>query len=334
MKTKRLLMAVAVSAIALSAPAAHATGIRPLLVVDPTGSVRIQQALPCGDDLDITRQIAGGRIEVALASRRIQPVSFNMTKLDLFLQPFSVRRVCQGIDASAEFYEIGLRLAGALTFDGERTGGPESNQFLFRIPKEKFLMYETILDNAPVPQPERRYVKPSEDVTGLIDLDAKTMEIHVALASRMRFRAGCVGKRCVIDEEKAGTQNADVAGRLISPAEADSDGDGIPDVSDNCAGTANPLQQPDTTPPTATCAAGRRPNFHVSAVDACGRGVTLRLGRYVLDNGEVIQIQETAQPGVRLLPGDKGGRRFQVGKGEAFITATDASGNVGRAACK
>src|SRR5262245_51142865 len=184
MKTKQLLMAVAASVIAFTAPTVQAFG--PMVVVDPTGAVRIQQALPCGDDLDITRSIIGGRIEVAFTSTRIPP-TFRLTKMDVSLAPFSVRRQCRGVDATAEFFEIGLRLASSVDFDGVPTGGPESNQFLFRIPKEKFLLYETVLDNAPVPQPERKYEKPSEDVTGVIDLRRRTVEIHVAFTSRMRF---------------------------------------------------------------------------------------------------------------------------------------------------
>jgi hypothetical protein len=54
----------------------------------------------------------------------------------------------------------------------------------------------------------------------------------------------------------------------------------------------------------------------------------------MLGNGEVIQIQETGQAGVRLLGDVKGVRQFQVGKGEAFITATDAAGNSANAACR
>jgi hypothetical protein len=331
---KQLLMAVAVGAIALSVPTAHALGFQPMVVVDPTGSVHIQQALPCGDNLDITRSIVGGRIEVAFTSTRIPP-TFSLAKMDLFLAPFSVRRQCKGVEATAEFYEIGIRLASPVSFDGVPTGVPESNQYLFRIPKEKFLLYKTVLDNAPVPQPERQYDKPSDDVTGIIDLRRRTVEIHVALGSRMRFRAGCVGRRCAIDEEGAGTQTADVAGVIAAPF-ADGDEDGIPDVIDNCPGTANPSQGPDRTPPTAMCQAvtSLTKSFRVSATDGCSRRVTLRLGPYMLDSGEVIRIQETGQAGVRELPGERNVRVFQVGKGQAFITATDAAGNSANAACR
>jgi hypothetical protein len=334
MTTTRLFMSAAVTAIALSAPPAHAVGFRPLIVTDPTGSVRLQQGLPCGDDLDITRPIVGGRIEIAFTSARIPP-TFNLQKMDLFLAPFSVRRQCKGGEALAEYYEIGVKLVGGASFDGVPTGGPESSQYLFRIPKEKFLLYESILDNAPVRQPEDTYQKPSEDVTGRIDLRTGDVEIHVALASRLRFRAGCVGKRCLIDEERTGAFTADVAGRIVPP-NADGDSDGVPDVVDNCPKMANPLQGPDTTPPTASCqpATSLGRSFQVSAVDECSGRVVLRLGPYMLGNGEIIQIQETGQAGVRFLGEVRGNRHFQVGKGEAKISALDGSGNTATAACR
>ena len=56
---------------------------------------------------------------------------------------------------------------------------------------------------------------------------------------------------------------------------------------------------------------------------------------FAIGNGEVIKIQETGQPGVRLLPGDGSGiRHFQTGKGEAIVMATDAAGNSTNAPCR
>jgi hypothetical protein len=300
--------------------------------------VRIQQGLPCGDDLDTTRPIAGGRIEVAPA---IVPDSrtemrFNLTRVDLLLAPFSVRRQCQGIDATAEFYEIGVRLARGVIFTGEEIGPLGSRLFRFSIPKDEFLVEESILDNAPVPQPEKVFQKPTEDVTGLIDLLNGRVEIHVALASRLRFRAGCVGDRCLIDEIKDGTQGADVQGSIVAPT-SDRDGDGVPDVIDNCPRTPNPSQGPDTTAPNASCVPSNRlgGSFQVSGADDCSNPVTLRLGPFTLGNGEVIQIQETGKPGVRLLADRSNDvRHFQVGKGEAIVRATDMAGNSANAACK
>src|SRR3989442_6218153 len=188
MKTKRtLLVAGALTEIVLAAPRVNAVVLRPLVVIDPAGTVRIQQALPCGNDLDTTRPIAGGRIDVTpsvIPADVRQQILFQLTRMDLFLAPFSVHRECRGIAATAEFFEIGVRLARAVIFTGELDGPLELRRYRFTIPKEQFLIYESILDNAPVRQPETMYQKPSEDVTGLIDLGRGAVEIHVALASR------------------------------------------------------------------------------------------------------------------------------------------------------
>jgi hypothetical protein len=76
--------------------------------------------------------------------------------------------------------------------------------------------------------------------------------------------------------------------------------------------------------------------FQVSSSDACAGAPTIRLGSYVLADGERIKINETGQPGVHLINEISPDhiRHFQVGKGEAVITATDASGNVATATCR
>jgi hypothetical protein len=406
MKTTRtLLVAGGLGAIVLSAPSASAAA---LIVIDPTGTVHIQQGLPCGGTLDLTRPIAGGRIEVAPAATG-GAITLDLTRLELFFAPFSVRGACQGIEAITEFSEIGVRLAGAVIVTGEPIGDVEGGALRFAIPKEQFLIYESVRDNAPVRQPESAYRRPSEDVTGVIDPRRGIVEIHVVLTARVRFRAGCVGDRCLIDEVQPGTQTTDVVGPIVPPSR-DRDGDGVPDVSDNCPLTPNPTQalvatpvitappditlnscldrdigaaratdvchaRPvylsnnvparfaagpnlvtwrgndgvdpivtaqqtvtivDTTPPTVSCTPTRPPgrSFRVSAADDCGAPI-VRLGRFTLGNGEVIQIQETGEPGVRLIGtiGPDRIRHFQVGKGEDIITATDGA-NVVSAACR
>jgi hypothetical protein len=93
----------------------------------------------------------------------------------------------------------------------------------------------------------------------------------------------------------------------------------------------------DTTPPVLTCVATNPTgsSFRVSAIDACLGNVTIRFGGYTLAEGEVFMINETGQPGVRLQNSvsNDGVRHFQVGKGEAVISATDASGNVASVSC-
>jgi hypothetical protein len=92
----------------------------------------------------------------------------------------------------------------------------------------------------------------------------------------------------------------------------------------------------DTTPPTVACTATTPlgTSFAVTGYDDCG--VVLRLGSYVIANGEQIKIEETGQPGVRLqnVVSSDGIRKFLVGKGQGVIVATDGAGNVATAICR
>jgi hypothetical protein len=74
--------------------------------------------------------------------------------------------------------------------------------------------------------------------------------------------------------------------------------------------------------------------FQVAATDACSRAVTLTIGAFPLTSGQVIRLDQTRKPGVRLTK-DKRGRpqRFKVGPGQNAIKATDASGLRATAVC-
>jgi hypothetical protein len=326
MKTQlTLLVAGVLSAIALTGSPASAAGQQPLVITDLRGSVRIQVSLPCGDPVDETTSIAAGRMdikpEILMRGREIASVMFDLTRLDTFLTPFEVRRKCGSIEATAVFREIGLRLAGAVRFPGKEVG---AGQYRFIIPKEQFLVYASVVDNAPVPQPETTYQRPSADVFGLIDLPRETVQLHVVFSSQVRLREGCVGSgRCLIDQKETVTQTADVVavGRSCTVQ---------PSVDIN--------PRLDTTPPTVSCTANSPPgsSFLVLASDDDCTPPTLTLGDYNLVNGEVIQLQQTGQPGIRLLATGRAGstRHFQVGRGEGVVWATDAAGNTTPATCR
>ena len=93
----------------------------------------------------------------------------------------------------------------------------------------------------------------------------------------------------------------------------------------------------DKARPTVACTATNPigTSFIVTGGDACGDAV-LRLGSYVIANGEQIKIEETGQPGVRLqnVVGKDGLRKFFAGKGEGVVLATDGSGNTSTAVCR
>jgi hypothetical protein len=304
--------------------ASPATAAPAQTITDVAGTVHIQQSVPCGDLVDVTTSIAEGRVEITPQVTR-DGVFFDLTRLNMFLSPFSVQRSCMGVKAVADFTEIGVRLAGAVRFQGQAsTDGPRL--FRFAIPKESFLIFESVVDNQQVRQPETAYQRPSEDVTGLIELVPtergiviKRVQLHVALRTQLHFQAGCLpGGRCRIDEIDEGTQTSDVEAGLLGP---------------------------DTAPPTVACtrvdSAGRSSTapagnrFRASASDDGGTPV-IHLGAYVLGNGEVVKLVQTDKPGVRLIETKRPGsiRQFRVGRGENFITATDPAGNTATAYCR
>ena len=111
------------------------------------------------------------------------------------------------------------------------------------------------------------------------------------------------------------------------------------DQSGNRAATTQSIAVTDQRPPTVYC--GAVPSapgvFQVAVRDDCG-AATMSLGSYALSYGERIGITQPDSTGVRLagtvVMGRERVRLFEVGQGEAVISAGDASGNVGTAYCR
>src|SRR5205814_8365357 len=110
------------------------------------------------------------------------------------------------------------------------------------------------------------------------------------------------------------------------------------DASGNAATSTQSVTVVDTVAPAVSCAAVNPMgnSFLVRADDACSGTAIVRLGSFVIGNGETIKINETGQPGVRLVNdvGLDAVRHFHAGKGEGVVLATDPSGNVGIAMCR
>jgi hypothetical protein len=223
MITKRMSLAV-LSALVLSAPAASAQG---LSFTNVQGILQVLQKVPCGERVDVRSTIALGRIDITplLPSRGAEgrDIQFDLTRADLLITPFAVSHACLGINVTVEFREIGYQLARAVRFTGESIGRPEERRYRFSIPRKDVLLYASVLNNLPVQQPETAYQRPSDDLTGEIDLRQGTVELHVAMASTLRFRVGCIDGRCAIDEELKGTQTADIAAAVVTNSRANPD---------------------------------------------------------------------------------------------------------------
>ena len=480
MKTKWTLPVLGVLGVlgAIAAGSARARGadLQPMAVTDLSGQLRIQQGVPCADDVDQTTPVTGGRIEIAPADgvNVAGGKSFTMSRMGVFFAPFSVHRDCLGVGDTRNYTEVGAQLGGSVVFTGATTA---PGVFGVTIPKENFLIYQATIVNG---SSDASFKRPKEDVTGSIDLNLGTVQLHAVIATKLHFEGGCTILGCLINEDKDGTLTADISGTIVFP---DSDGDGVPDRTDNCRFTPNADQTPvstpvitappavtlascadhhfgfaaatdvcegravtvtndapgtfaiganpvtwsgndglhpvatasqnvtivdttppiitsmppdvhlndckgtalglptaiddcagtvtftnnappkffagatavtwtahdvsgnvstsiqtvtvtDAVPPTVTCVPAGPPGgtFQVSASDACDTPI-IRLGSFVLADGERIKINETGQSGVTLINVVNGIRHFHVGKGQAVITATDAAGNVASAAC-
>jgi hypothetical protein len=219
MKTRQMLLmagAWTFGAIVLSVPPAHAAGSRSLAIKEVSGAVRIQQGLPCGNTLDHTTSIVRGSMQMSWSQVTRTAVLIDLTQVNMLLAPFRAEANCNGVSGSVDFQEIGVQLASAVRFTVEQA--PETGLLYFRIPKEQFLIYESVLSNAPVRQPHTSYQRPSEDVTGVIDLRRQSVQLHVVMSTELRFRVGCQGERCAIDETHAGTATTDIRGVSTSTA--------------------------------------------------------------------------------------------------------------------
>ncbi len=107
----------------------------------------------------------------------------------------------------------------------------------------------------------------------------------------------------------------------------------------------------DTTAPTLSCVPSVNPSgshipaasntnedgfYRVVAGDVCSTSLSLTLGGVTLLNGETIKITQTpGRSGVRFVGtmGPAAIKHFLVGPGDAVITSTDGSGNVGSVTC-
>jgi hypothetical protein len=245
MKKKTMMLLLTgglLSAAALATTLAVSADVQPATATNLTGTLRIQQGIPCDNDVDQTTPVTGGRIQLTPAEGIdvAGGKQFTLTTVQVTFAPFSITRSCLGFSQTRSYSEIGVQLARSVTFVATPLG---SNVFSITIPKGDFLIYEAAIQNG---DPEAGYLQPKQDVTGTLDLNTGALSVTVAVANSVHFQAGCVPVvGCAIDETKSGTLTATIAGTIGFP---DSDADGVPDRADNCRFVANPDQTPVPTP--------------------------------------------------------------------------------------
>ena len=218
------------------------TDLTPLVINSPTGTLHVEQGVPCAANVDLTTPITGGRIELT-PSEGIDVGGgnkrFGLTRLNLFFESFTVSRDCLGIGETRSYTEINAELSRTVSFIATPTG---PGVYSFVIPKEGFEIFQASLQNG---TPDTGLKTPREDVTGTIDFTLGTLQMHAEMATRVHFEAGCTDIGCIINEDRDGLLTVDVSGAIVFP---DADGDSVPDRTDNCRFTPNPTQALVPTP--------------------------------------------------------------------------------------
>ena len=242
MKAKRMLLLIGgASAIALAASLVHTADLEPMVVNSVTGTLHIDQGIPCGHTVKDTT-VTQGRLEIAPAEGLDVTGGkfFVLTRANLSFAPFSMSDSCYGFSGSRTYTTVSVQLAKAVSFTALAAGG---GVFDVTIPKDDFVIYESSVADG---RSETAYKHPKEDVTGTINLTLGTITMHAVIATKVHFEEGCVPYvGCVINEDDDGTLTANLAGTITFP---DSDGDGVADRVDNCRFVANPDQSPVPTP--------------------------------------------------------------------------------------
>jgi thrombospondin type 3 repeat protein len=245
MKIKMTLLSLGGAAtIAAGTVVVQSADMQPLIVSGMTGTLRIQQGVPCDDDVDRTVPVTSGRL--TLTPSEGIPLSggnrmWTLATGTVTFGGFSVSRSCLGFSETRTYGDIHVQISRAVTFTATPT--PTPGIYNVVIPKANFVItYVTTVNGST----EIGTKQPKQDVTGTINMADGTMQMRVVLGTRVTFKAGCVEYLgCVINETRDGTQTANLAGTMEFP---DVDGDGVPDRSDNCKYTANPTQAPVATP--------------------------------------------------------------------------------------
>jgi hypothetical protein len=233
----KLLMAACLTCGAATMPLAAGN-----LIVDTGGQMRIQLTLPLATDADQTTPVTMGRVELApiqfipgLAGR------FWLTRMSLSFADFSINRLVYG---DHSFTSAGASLNEAVSFWAVES---QPGVYTFTILPDELTLYGAALDNSDVKAGTQH---PSEDVTGTIDLNANTFEARAVFTKH----------DTIAGQDVSGLLTITLHG--VIAAGPDTDGDGVPDIRDNCILTPNPGQQPVaspvvTAPPTVqacTCA--------------------------------------------------------------------------------
>src|SRR5262245_37427212 len=120
---RTFLIAGGLFAIALT-PSARSADLSPMIVTNLAGGLRIQQGIPCDDDVDLTTPVTGGLIAIAPAGGIDVPggKQFTLTRATVSFAPFSIDRSCLGFGEMRNYSAINVQLARAASFTATPAG--------------------------------------------------------------------------------------------------------------------------------------------------------------------------------------------------------------------
>ena len=233
--------AAVVALVAQSGGAASGPSLQPMTVGNLTGTLRVQQAIPCGNHIDQSTPVSTGRLILSPAGGIdvAGGKQFTLASGSISFVPFAMSGSCDDISETTHFQEVDVQLGQAVTFTAAAAGGGLYNVL---IPASSLVIYQASVVDGNL---QTGYKVPIQDVTGTIDLTTGAVTMHVVLGTSVHFQGGCAIIGCLVDETDSGTVTTDLAGTIAFP---DSDGDGVPDNVDNCRFVANPDQSPVPTP--------------------------------------------------------------------------------------
>jgi hypothetical protein len=257
----------------------------PNLVIAAGGQMRIQLAIPTDDDVDMTVPVTGGRIEIApmlfvpglLGRFWLNAMSLTFADFVIDRRPFGARA----------FQAPGAHLRNAVSIVALEA---QPGVYTFTlVPQDLEIFAAAVVNGTEI---EEGSEQPSENVTGIIDLNAKKFSARVVIQKQQTLLGVDVGGPLTI------TIQGDIA--------PDTDRDGVTDGRDTCPLVPNPPIQvglgqwqqtpvptPVVTPPPSltvhTCAV--LPFGAATAVDPC-RGLWTTLAH---------DAPATWQPGTNVV---------------------------------
>jgi hypothetical protein len=200
-----------------------------MVVVNPSGQMRIQLDIPAADDVDQTTPITQGRIELAPPEGVPVPGGryFMLTVANLRFADFTIDR---WVIEAQHVRQLAANLREVVSFTAS-TASP--GVYTFSIPSNRASIYGGAIVNGEM----KNGVDRPDSFTGTIDLNAGTFQATVVVPKHSD--CGWV-PHCTVDGR--------LTIRLSGVLGPDTDGDGVRDSADNCPRVPNPRQQSVLSP--------------------------------------------------------------------------------------